>query len=107
MKELEQLNIDSDVGVLPDETLQFFHKAIHLYYKINCENCKKPIGWSGDDILCFHQQVVTELGNRGLKHDLVDVLDSVEYCVTDRIVSEKSVLKKVYVSSEQLSNALF
>ena len=107
MKELEDLQVDSDVGSLADETLQFFHKAIHLYYKINCQDQTRPVGWSGDDILFFHQQVVNELCNRNLEHGVIDVLDSFENCVDRKCSTKKSVLKKVYVSSEQLSNALF
>lgn len=91
---------------LSDGKLQFYHKVLHFYFRINQAHVKKPVGWSQKDIFVVHSKIVGLFKERGLVHMSADLLDNIT--CSDKKSSEP--IKKnneVFVSEEELTNAIF
>lgn len=97
-------NSYTEIENLDDGKLEFYHKVLHLYFKINQKESNKPNGWSQKEILVMHSRIVGVLSDRMIKHINSDILDEVT-CFKESECKETT--KDIYVSEEMLLDAIF
>ena len=94
----------TELDNLDDKKLEFYHRVLHLYFKINLADSKKPSGWSQKEIMVVHSRIVSILSERLVKHINSDILDEVT-CFKEPECKE--ITNNVYVSEEDLLDAIF